>query len=64
MPELLLGTSREDRLEFHKLMIKFSDANGAKGDKHIDEIESWLEEFAQKCFEIGKESNETYERSD
>ncbi len=58
MPELFLGTSREDRIEFNKLMIKFSEANGAKGDRHIDDIEDWLEEFAQRCFKIGKEISE------
>ncbi len=64
MPELFLGTSEEDRREFHELMEKFMKANKANGDRHIDEIEQWIEQFAQKCYEIGKDTAEIWERND
>lgn len=64
MPELCLGTSEEDRREFHEIMRKFREANKATGDLHIDELEKWVEDFAQKCFEVGKDSAEIWERND
>ncbi|MHA2010554.1 MAG: hypothetical protein ACXADW_20720 [Candidatus Hodarchaeales archaeon] len=64
MPELFLGTSMEDRKEFHELMEKFMEKNKVKTDYHIDDIEKWLEELAQKCFEIGKDAATIWERND
>lgn len=64
MPKLFLGTSEEDRREFHRIMDAFKKANHATGDLHIDELEAWIERLAQNCFEVGQDSAKIWERNE